>query len=302
MLPAQWDTFKRAARREKLDKIPMALIIDSPWIPGLSRHQAHGLLPRSRAVVPVEPEDHAGVPGHHLRPLAGGWNTAWRPSRRCSARRSSSGRTTRRASTTRSTGSRTSTSSRSTKSRPTRFAAMTLHRYEMHKQRILDHGYILPMVTVARPALHGRLRPQHDALHDRPGREPEGRAQADRPLHARDHRLAQGAAQGDGRHGRGHLHPRRHRRLHQRRALQGVRPPVPEAHLRRVPEGLGEALSQRRRGRRLPRPPARRRLQRAQLGQAEGHPRGEAARRRSHVPDGQRQPAGDRACAARRTK
>ena len=34
MLPAQWDTFKRAARREKLDKIPMALIIDSPWIPG----------------------------------------------------------------------------------------------------------------------------------------------------------------------------------------------------------------------------------------------------------------------------
>ncbi len=34
MLPAQWDIFKRAARLEKLDKIPMALIIDSPWIPG----------------------------------------------------------------------------------------------------------------------------------------------------------------------------------------------------------------------------------------------------------------------------
>ena len=34
MLPHQWDTFKRAARREKLDKIPMALIVDSPWIPG----------------------------------------------------------------------------------------------------------------------------------------------------------------------------------------------------------------------------------------------------------------------------
>jgi uroporphyrinogen decarboxylase len=34
MLPEQWDTFKRAARREKMDKIPMALIIDSPWIPG----------------------------------------------------------------------------------------------------------------------------------------------------------------------------------------------------------------------------------------------------------------------------
>ncbi len=34
MLPEQWETFKRAVRREKLDKIPMALIIDSPWIPG----------------------------------------------------------------------------------------------------------------------------------------------------------------------------------------------------------------------------------------------------------------------------
>jgi len=36
MLPEQWETFKRAARREKMDKIPMALIVDSPWIPGYS--------------------------------------------------------------------------------------------------------------------------------------------------------------------------------------------------------------------------------------------------------------------------
>ena len=34
MLKEQWDTFKRAARGEKMDKIPMALIVDSPWIPG----------------------------------------------------------------------------------------------------------------------------------------------------------------------------------------------------------------------------------------------------------------------------
>ena len=34
MTPEQWETFKKAARLEKLDKIPMALIIDSPWIPG----------------------------------------------------------------------------------------------------------------------------------------------------------------------------------------------------------------------------------------------------------------------------
>jgi uroporphyrinogen-III decarboxylase len=34
MLKEQWETFKRAARGEKMDKIPMALIVDSPWIPG----------------------------------------------------------------------------------------------------------------------------------------------------------------------------------------------------------------------------------------------------------------------------
>ena len=34
MLPHQWETYKKAARLEKLDKIPFALIIDSPWIPG----------------------------------------------------------------------------------------------------------------------------------------------------------------------------------------------------------------------------------------------------------------------------
>ena len=28
MLPEQWETFKRAARREKMDRIPMALIVD----------------------------------------------------------------------------------------------------------------------------------------------------------------------------------------------------------------------------------------------------------------------------------
>jgi uroporphyrinogen-III decarboxylase len=34
MLPRQWDTFKRAARGESLPAVPVALIVDSPWIPG----------------------------------------------------------------------------------------------------------------------------------------------------------------------------------------------------------------------------------------------------------------------------
>ena len=34
MRPEHWETFKRAARRETVDAVPLALIIDSPWIPG----------------------------------------------------------------------------------------------------------------------------------------------------------------------------------------------------------------------------------------------------------------------------
>ena len=34
MRKEQWEIFKKAARLEKLDRVPMALIVDSPWIPG----------------------------------------------------------------------------------------------------------------------------------------------------------------------------------------------------------------------------------------------------------------------------
>jgi uroporphyrinogen decarboxylase len=30
----QWETFKKAAKRQPLDRVPLALIFDSPWIPG----------------------------------------------------------------------------------------------------------------------------------------------------------------------------------------------------------------------------------------------------------------------------
>ena len=48
MRPEQWDIFKRAARREKLDRVPMALIVDSPWIPGYLgiKHMDYYLDPR----------------------------------------------------------------------------------------------------------------------------------------------------------------------------------------------------------------------------------------------------------------
>jgi uroporphyrinogen decarboxylase len=34
MRPEQWDRFKKAARREAVEPVPVALIVDSPWIPG----------------------------------------------------------------------------------------------------------------------------------------------------------------------------------------------------------------------------------------------------------------------------
>lgn len=34
MKPEQWEIFKKAAKRQPLEKVPLALIIDSPWIPG----------------------------------------------------------------------------------------------------------------------------------------------------------------------------------------------------------------------------------------------------------------------------
>ena len=64
------------------------------------------------------------------------------------------------------------------------FMAMTLHRIRMQRQRILDTGEILPLVTSRGPMCTAGFRPQHDRLHDRPRGETGMGAQADRPLHA----------------------------------------------------------------------------------------------------------------------
>ena len=34
MRPEQWETFKRVAKGEDVGRVPMAMIIDSPWMPG----------------------------------------------------------------------------------------------------------------------------------------------------------------------------------------------------------------------------------------------------------------------------
>ena len=238
MRPEQWQIFKKAARLEKLDRVPMALIIDSPWIPGYVgiSHLDFFLDPevwfQSHLKIHREYPDIIFVP-------RGGWSTAWRPSPRCWARRSSSGPTTRRASTTRSTTSRTSRTFPPYEVEADAFMALTLHRMKMQRQRILDTGEILPLATSRGPmCTAGFVRSTTEFMIDLVERPGVG-AQAPRSVHPADHRLAEGAGQGDGADGRGHLHPRRHRRLRERGALPGVLPSVPQAHLRRVSARTG---------------------------------------------------------------
>jgi uroporphyrinogen decarboxylase len=150
MLPAQWDAFKRAARLEKLDEIPMALIVDSPWIPGYLgiKHLDYYLDPElwfsANLRVVQEFPDVILVPswwveyGMAAEPsILGAKIKFWQdntPSEYHSLHRledmdllpeyevEADG-----------------------------FAALTLHLIRRHRQRILDLGHVLPFVTARGP-------------------------------------------------------------------------------------------------------------------------------------------------------
>ncbi|MEA2711532.1 MAG: hypothetical protein QOF78_4133 [Phycisphaerales bacterium] len=150
MLPQQWETYKQAARLEKLDKIPMALIIDSPWIPGYLgiQHLDYFLDPElwfeSNLKIMREFPDIIFVPSWWME-----YGMAAEPS---------------------ILGAKIKFWQDNTPSEYHRldrledidnlpeyeveadgFAALTLHRYKMHKQRILDAGYVFPFVTARGP-------------------------------------------------------------------------------------------------------------------------------------------------------
>src|SRR6478752_1771521 len=150
MLPHQWETYKRAARLEKLDKIPMALIIDSPWIPGYLdvKHMDYFLDPelwfQSNLKIHKEFPDIIFVPSWWME-----YGMAAEPS---------------------ALGSKIKFWQDNTPSEyhtlfhiedivefpeyeveNDAFMAMTLHRIRMERQRILDTGEILPMVTSRGP-------------------------------------------------------------------------------------------------------------------------------------------------------
>lgn len=118
MRPEQWQIFKRAARLEKLEKVPMALIIDSPWIPGYLgvKHMDYYLDPelwfQSNLKIHQEFPEIIFVPSWWME-----YGMAAEPS--ALERKSNFGRTTRPANITRSITSRTSKSFPNTKSRTT---------------------------------------------------------------------------------------------------------------------------------------------------------------------------------------
>jgi uroporphyrinogen-III decarboxylase len=150
MLPAQWDTFKRAVRRETIEKIPMALVVDSPWIPGYLGigHLDYYLDPelwfQSNLRIIREFPDIIFVPGWWMEygmaaepSVLGAKITFWPDN----------------------TPSECHTLYRledidefpEYEVDADGFAGLTLHRIRMHRQRILDHGYILPLVTARGP-------------------------------------------------------------------------------------------------------------------------------------------------------
>ncbi len=146
MLPQQWDTFKRAARLEPMKKIPMAMIVDSPWIPGYFgiKHMDYYLDPRlwfeTNLKLMKEFPDVIFIPSWWME-----YGMAAEPS---------------------VLGAKIKFWDNNTPSEyhtlyrledidqfpeyevdADAFAALTLHRIKMHRQQILDAGYILPMIT-----------------------------------------------------------------------------------------------------------------------------------------------------------
>ena len=150
MLREQWEVFKRAARLEKLDRVPMALIVDSPWIPGYLgiSHMDYYLDPvlwfESNLKIIREYPEIIFVPGWWME-----YGMAAEPS---------------------VLGAKIKFWEHNTPSESHRlhrledldqvaeydvaadaFAAMTLHRIGMHRQRILDAGHILPLAVARGP-------------------------------------------------------------------------------------------------------------------------------------------------------
>jgi uroporphyrinogen decarboxylase len=150
MRPEQWETFKKAARMEKLDKIPMALIIDSPWIPGYLgiNHMDYYLNPdlwfQSNLKIHQEYPDIIFIP-------------SWWMEYGMAAEPSALGTKIKFWQDNTPSEYRTLYHIEDIDDFPDyeveydAFMAMTLHRIKMQRKQIFDQGYILPLVTSRGP-------------------------------------------------------------------------------------------------------------------------------------------------------
>lgn len=150
MLPHQWETFKRAARREKMDKVPMALIVDSPWIPGYLgiSHMDYYLDPelwfQSNLTIMRDYPDVIFIPswwieyGMAAEPSVLGTKIKFWPDNTPSAYDALH----RLEDVDKFPEYEVEADA---------FAALTLHRYKMARPRIEKAGYTLPVVTARGP-------------------------------------------------------------------------------------------------------------------------------------------------------
>jgi uroporphyrinogen decarboxylase len=150
MKPHQWEIFKKAARGEKLDQIPMAMIIDSPWIPGYDgvSHMDYFLDPEKwfQAHLKIHQEfpDIIFVPGWWME-----YGMAAEPSALGAKIKFWSDNTPSEYHTLYNIEDLEKFPEYEVENDA--FMAMTLHRIRMQRQRILDTGEILPLVTSRGP-------------------------------------------------------------------------------------------------------------------------------------------------------
>ena len=150
MRPEQWETFKKAAHGEHLDNIPMALIIDSPWIPGYVgvSHMDFYLDPQvwfqSHLKIHEEFPDVIFVPGWWME-----YGMAAEPSALGAKIKFWDNNTPSEYHNLFSIDDVDKLHKYEVESDA--FMAMTLHRIRMQKQQVFDAGYIMPMVTARGP-------------------------------------------------------------------------------------------------------------------------------------------------------
>jgi uroporphyrinogen decarboxylase len=150
MKPEQWDIFKKAARLEKLDQVPLALIVDSPWIPGYLdiNHMDYYLDPelwfQSNLKIYEEYPDIIFVPSWWME-----YGMAAEPSALGAKIRFWENNTPSEVENLHSLDDLDKIARYDVESDG--FMAMTLHRMKMQRQRIFDAGHILPIVTARGP-------------------------------------------------------------------------------------------------------------------------------------------------------